>query len=162
MLCLHNYWLLWRWWHVSVIWYNCDWQVELVSMLISFFWNCNRAEVMKKANGQYFPEEVWFLLIEIISLFFCSGKILLINIAYPFNHVLCAEIVEMVRSIIIGSWLSAFQLCSAPGSQSRHLSIDVILYNSFLCGRWFSGAELATTYFYSAPISFLPKIKMFV
>lgn len=134
-----------------------------------FWWlNCNRAEMMKKVNGQYFPEEVWVLDIELIipipflfSLLFIKLPLFAISFAIIVKYAfLCnqAETVEVVRSTFTGGWVSAFQFCSSSGSQSIHLSdLSLIMFFCFLM------CDSSLWHFVgSAPISFLPKIKMFV
>ena len=68
LLCLHCYWILWRWRYVSfwacvenfdseflfLNFFNFLQSVNIVLFIIPF----NRAELMKKSNGVSFPEEV--------------------------------------------------------------------------------------------------------
>jgi hypothetical protein len=93
--------------------------VTVDSVLSHFVLSC-RAELMKKANGTYFPEEV----ISYYRLF-----VLLISFRFMLwanNIKKCAncsqqpsETAEMVRSVGSSCWLLALELCFTPGPQGK-------------------------------------------
>lgn len=62
VLCLHCYRLLWGWRYVSLL-ITSHFLINLTSKLMFNGAYFDRAELMKKANGQYFPEEVCGLYI---------------------------------------------------------------------------------------------------
>jgi hypothetical protein len=123
MLRLHCDGILRRWRYVSVFirlcYISCYCWLSVDSVLSRCVLSC-RAELMKKANGTYFPEEV----ISYYRLF-----VLLISFRFMLwanNIKMCAncsqqpsETAEMVRSVGSSCWLLALELCFTPGPQGK-------------------------------------------
>lgn len=96
LLCLYCHWILWRWRHVSYFsdiylqtlnrrfWF-LSFTFNIPHFFIYFAWIVIRAELMKKSNGIYFPEEVVFL-VNIFNFFmfileFNTFVLIIVNIA---------------------------------------------------------------------------------
>ena len=107
------------------MWVCCLKAAFLLAILLLFYliimFIFDRAELMKKANGTYFPEEVaiifcppfiahWVFFLEIFA--YCCE--------YPI------ETAEMVCSIGISCWLSAFKLCFTSRSQGKRPRIVML------------------------------------
>lgn len=128
MLCLYCHWILWRWRHVSellaIVANFCD-CLRLLCWCI--FWSFSiRAELMKRSNGAYFPEEV-LLLFFFNSSLRCSIDMLWSFFKF-FIFALSAETVQVVCSDITGGWVFTLQLRSAPRPQGFTSSFSSFIY----------------------------------
>jgi hypothetical protein len=77
----------------------------------------NRAELMKKSNGVYFPEEVSKHNCLVVVFFFFLCFVLTCRFVDDIEN--CSETLQVVHSTTVSGGISAWQFCSTSGPESK-------------------------------------------
>lgn len=136
LLCLYCHWILWRWRHVSYFsdiylqtlnrrfWF-LSFTFNIPHFFIYFAWIVIRAELMKKSNGIYFPEEVVFL-VNIFNFFYVHIRIQYLCVD---NCEHCSETLQVVHATTTGSRISTFKFRPTSWSKSMCTSWSLFFFS---------------------------------